>query len=460
MLTVIGRWPTLARLIGFIAAPRRRLWLAALGSAVVFVVAFLAAAQANIDRHGSLDFPPIEGGGDQLDYNIMAYTLASEGFPGRIVNQGMRQPFLQFDRERGDEITERQRTSLNRFLQDRNDTEPQPYAYRPWLYPLALGMSYKLFGYDFVTGRCVNLALFAASAAISFLAIFLFISRAAAIIFCGVFFSIDGLAQRTTEFLTEPSVALALSLLLCSLLLTARNPRNLGYALLFGVMLGVCMLAKQTFAPLGALMLAAFSISALRDTDPRSALRCVVAATLGACVIAGPWAAYNIATTRHVSLLTGTSGWHDMPSAYDVRIVEGRNRFHIREEIFEEYAQRHDVQIKGDVARALYGRKIFYERMLNGEYRSTFWRLFWFKVNDELKASPLEWLFRVLAIAGLAQVLPRAAFPLCVAIFGSVALFGLTISVGGRNFDAYWPLIAALAAISLAGIARLIWKSA
>ena len=89
-------------------------------------------------------------------------------------------------------------------------------------------------------------------------------------------------------------------------------------------------------------------------------------------MIVVPWFSYNIATTGNSSLLTGTSGWHDMPSAYDSRIIDGENRFKIREEIFNQYSKDNEVTIQGDVARALYGRQIFFENMKSGLYKENF----------------------------------------------------------------------------------------
>ena len=417
-------------------------------SIVVFLFFCLQAVQKNIEVVGSMDYPPIRGGSDQVDYHVMGYTLATEGYPGKIHNQGMRIPFSQFEKSHSGELRPSDKRLLDAYLKNRNEAKPKPYAYRPWLYPIFLGIGYKIFGYTFETGRYVNVVLYGASATIIFLSLFLLIGKWSSFAGIIIFSTVTNLTYLTTQFLTEPSVAFALSLLFISLLLAGKYRQNQLCPGFIGLALGLCVLSKQIFAPLAFLILIFYFVGLLLDREKlRFTIKQVFTTLIMFLMIVVPWFSYNIATTGNSSLLTGTSGWHDMPSAYDSRIIDGENRFKIREEIFNQYSKDNEVTIQGDVARALYGRQIFFENMKSGLYKENFWGLFVFKFNDELWAKNWEWAVRIIAIIGIFALPWRVALPTAAVLLGASVLFGLTISVGGRAADAFWPLICGLAGI-------------
>lgn len=440
--------------------PVNRTTFIILMTALVFGVFFAQATIRNVETVGSMDYPPIRGGSDQIDYHIMAFTLASEGFPGKVHNEAMRAPFERFAGSSRDTIRPQDRALLDSYLISRNDRHPYSYAYRPWLYPLLLGASYKVFGYDFSVGRHLNVVLYALTAAVVFALVAQFFSILGGFTSALLFYSVDGLVFRTTQFLTEPSVAFALSMFLVSAVLLGAFPRSRIAAYGLGISLGLCALAKQLFAIVAVLTIISVFVSFL-ITRSRFSYSVGQMAAICLCfsVVVGPWVAYNVATTEHSSMLTGSSGWHDMPSAYDPRIIEGANRFQIREEIFNTYSEDNNVRIQGDVARSYHGRRIFLENLRSGMYSDDFVRLFTFKIMDELQADWWEWLIRGFAVLGLLLIPLRQSIPLATFIFSSVIFFGLTLSVGGRAFDGFWPLVVALAAIGLSELSNKVWKS-
>lgn len=432
------------------------LTIASMASLILFSLSFFASYELNKSFYGEVGFPPIHSNSDQFDYQIIAFSIARTGYPGRFINDEMREPFLHFYENNESELSPTQQRSLERFVNSRNMDRPIATAYRPWLYPAILGFSYKMFGYNFETGRLVNVVLYATSAFVMFWAIYAIFGLAPSLIFIPIFFISDRYISQTLFFGIEPSVGLCLSILTLALALLSKRPKNFICAVCFGFLIGLTMLSKQIFAPIGFLMIV--SMAFIWFVQRNAFSQQITAIVLAAGVFAGPWVGYNVATTGHLSMVTGSSGWHDMPSAWDERIIEGRNRFTIREEIFRNYEEQNDILIRGDNDRAYYGRIIFTEKLLAGEYNHVFWDLITFKIDDELNAGPAEWVIRIIALSGLLFLPVRLSVPIMVLLFGSLAFFSLTVSVGGRAFSSYWPLIAALASISSYKIFMILYK--
>jgi 4-amino-4-deoxy-L-arabinose transferase-like glycosyltransferase len=188
-----------------------------------------------------------------------------------------------------------------------------------------------------------------------------------------------------------------------------------------------------------------------------SAVKRFVMLGVGLAVVLGPWAAYNVAVTRHVSLFMGTNGWHDMPASYSPEFLEKpglKDFFERRERIFKAYEAEHGVQVRGDIRRALVGKEIWKEMMADPEIARLAPRLFIKKVVDELHALPSEWAVRVMAFVGIITLGARRLetwFLLAIPV-GALVMIGLVHGDEGRLFSPCFPIVSIFAGIGMAGI--------
>lgn len=422
--------------------------VAAYFATIMFVVVgFLVAYDRNIQIVGSIDFPPIHGGSDQVDYHIMAYTLAATGYVGKIHNAEMRKPFVEFSIKKSDRLSLKQKSLLDRYLIDLNEDQPSPYAYRPWAYSLVLGLAYRLFGYDFMVGRLVNIILFALIVGLTFLFAKSLGGWGAGLTAAALLLAVPRLAETTTQFLTEPIVALALLLFLVSAYYAHCHRFPTIATALIGIFAGAAVLAKQLMLPVMLILVVSVLILFRRHVHS-SAVKTIGIVVIAFIITIAPWITYNIVVTGDSSLATGTSGWHDMPSSYDVRYLEGESRFQVREKIFQEYEAENKIAVKGNVQRAMVGREIFLARLGEADFWLRLPEFIVFKAAGELQAGLLEWTIRVLAVIGLLAI----ANLFLSALFGGTLFIFLmvimgTFETGGRVFASAFPIVCVLASL-------------
>ena len=144
------------------------------------------------------------------------------------------------------------------------------------------------------------------------------------------------------------------------------DTQNMPKFFLLGFTFGLLVLIKQIFIFIlivQIIILGAYFFVKLKIRFMRSLMNALFF-LVGILFIILPWISWNVATTHSPELITGTSGWVDMPAAYSKPYLTGKSRYVIREEIFEEYEKDNNVIIQGNVQRALYGKVIFFDRYL------------------------------------------------------------------------------------------------
>lgn len=434
---------------GFIKTPWRADLVVAL---CVMVTAAIFGHSYALHDFGSLDYPPIRSGSDQIDYNNMAYAFMKTTIPGRYVTPEYMAPFVEFSENPFGDYTEGDKNHLERVLarRDRYDDEVTPNVYRPVLYPMLLGTVYKVFGYGFFAARCLNIALFVICALLLYALCRQFSNMMISISAVTAFTTMPVVAKRMYTLGLEVPVTFASLLFLCLLVTAIRRRLDFASLLAVGASAGLLVLTKQMFVIVIALFwvfLGGYVMLMLPKL-----WRNYFAGTCVLLLLVLPWMTYNVAVSGDISLPLGTSGWHDMPSAYSASYLNGENRFIVRERIFSQYEADHEVRIRGDRERAVYGRKIWRETVPTS--LSFHVDLMLYKLNEEFRAGGLEWAIRIAALLVVVILFVTRRFSIehvAMLVFAALHLVvvALTFGTGGRNIMAIFPIALVFSVIGL-----------
>lgn len=439
-------------------------WPSDYSKSVLVALSLLVAAAATViawddidDRYGSVVRSPVGGGSDQIDFTLMSWTWAEHNLPGTTSGGEPAEQVVDWYRENSSRTNRSNLTDRWSELADRQD-EPRTYAYRAHAYPILLGTTWKAIGYHPELGPPINAAMVGATAAILFLSISILSSVAG-----GLLASLSLMTINEPLIWAGQNLSETLSLLLAAGLVAALtrvfSRRTLVSLLALGALLGALALTKQLF-----LFVSVAFVAGLAPIIHRWSVRRTRTALGDTAIIAGvflatiaPWFGYNIGTTGTTQLITGTSGWVDMPSSYSSDYLAGESRFDVRQHIFEEYEREIGRDLRSDVERALAGRQIWLHKLQSGDYTSRFFQLITLKAERTIEAGWPGHILRIGALAGLVSVVIRGTRPqkaVAVSAFLFVllllAVVAVTVEDGGRLFVTSWVMISAVAGLGFA----------
>ena len=426
---------------------RRLDWIVALS---IMIAATIFGYGYALHDFGSLNYPPIRGKSDQADYNAMAYAFMETTIPGRYITQEYMAPFIDFSENPFGNYTEGDKKLLERVLAARYSEEVTPHAYRPVLYPIALGTAYKIFGYDFFVARCLNIALFVTSVLLLYALCRKFANITISISAATAFIAMPVVARHMKDTGLEVFLTFVALLFLTCLITTIRRRFDFASLVAFGASAGLLVLTKQMFAIIISLFWLLLGIYLLSKLP--KLWKNYFAGTCVFLLFILPWMSYNVAATGDISLPLGTSGWHDMPSVYSTSYLNGENQFKIRERIFQQYSLDHGVDIRTDKERAIYGRKIFWETFPSSlDFHID---LMLYKLRNEFTAGPFEWAIRIVALLTVMILFVARRLNIehaSILIFTALHLVvvALTFGVGGRNIMAIFPIVLVFSALGL-----------
>jgi len=436
---------------GFImkTIPWRLDWIVAL---FIMTTAAIFGYSYALHDFGSLNYPPIRSGSDQLDYNAMAYAFMKTTIPGIYVTQEYVAPFIDFSENPFGNYTEGDKNHLERVLAraGRYSEEVRPYAYRPVLYSMLLGTVYKIFGYDFSAARCLNIALFVICALLLYALCRKYSNMMMSISAATAFMTMPVVAKRMYTFGLEVPLTFVALLFLYLLVTAIRRRFDFASLLAVGASAGLLVLTKQMLVIIISLFWLFLGVYFLLRFS--KLWRNYFAGTCVLLLLVLPWMSYNVAVTGDVSLPLGTSGWHDMPSVYSASYLNGENQYNVRERIFSQYALEHGVDIRTGKERAIYGRKIFWETFPSSlDFHVD---LMLHKLSVEFRAGELEWAIRIVALLAvlILSVTRRLNIEhVSMLVFAALHLVvvALTFGTGGRNIMAIFPIALVFSAIGL-----------
>ncbi len=206
---------------------------------VIILVSFIVSlfyAQRGLDN---ISQPPIFNNSDQLDYNNMAYSMMKNNIPAIYITKEYKKPFKEYKNKYPDN------KFINRVLSMKNEGL-RLFTYRPLLYPLVLGISYKIFGYNFFVARILNVILSTLGAVLLFLIIRKLTNDWIAFGASFIFIVLPNITQYANQLMSEIFVVTMLISFLFILQKSFKDTLK-RYWLLTGLFMGLLVLAKQMF---------------------------------------------------------------------------------------------------------------------------------------------------------------------------------------------------------------------
>lgn len=408
----------------------------------LIVISIIVSWQYSHSKLERFNQPPTFGGTDQLDYNAMAYAFSKKNIPGIYITDEYKEKFKNFSSLKNKYI----RIALSK----KNSKDVRTYAYRPLLYPIVLGISYKLFGYDFAVARGLNMFFIVLTTVMIYHILLLYTNKIIAVIGGASFVLFPNVIKYSNLLLSEIFVVFMVVLFSLLILYSIKKYNSVFLVILSGLILGLLVLSKQLFLYISIPIIIMMSIFYFRKN--KIFIGYFIFPYL---LIIFSWFSYNIGITENTKLKGGTSGWHDMPSAYSVDYIKGKNRFKIREELFRNYEKMHNVKIRGDINRSLYGKKIFNELIEKKEFWENLPQFIIFKLNGALSSNYYTyWGLFILSLIGIVYLIMKKISDLFIWIvsfiaFGNIAIVSLTFFDGGRLIISTFPMFIILIAITI-----------
>ena len=455
-------WLAIAALLAAVVLPSTITWpLGQAGRATTVLIATSVAIMSVgfavdgiSDQYGAVNRIPIGGGSDQIDFMLMSWTWAEHHIPGTTAGGPAAQYVVDWVEQNGAEGI--RSNLLNRWevLAEKSDV-PRPYAYRAHGYPAVLGLVWSVVGYRPELGAVVNILMLGIGVGAIGGAMARLRSVTSGLISGGSLAVASEPIHWAGQNLSETLTVMMMCLVVVASSRAIRNPSALRLVSL-GLLLGLLALSKQMFflIGLGLLIVATILVSAGAPRRWRRTLRHTLYISCAFLTVTTPWMAYNVATTASAGLLTGTAGWHDMPSAYSPEYLSGMNRFEVREQIFRDYETKSGQPLTSDIDRARAGREIWRTNWNSGEYQEIFVDLLILKIKRSISSDAIGWVLRAGAITGLIIIgryggskdRTEALFMLTI-FMGTLAFLALTIEDGPRLFVTSWVPVAALVGI-------------
>jgi 4-amino-4-deoxy-L-arabinose transferase-like glycosyltransferase len=381
----------------------------------------------------SFSAPPMFGGTDQLDYNNMAFSMMETNIPGILVTNKYKKPFKEYRYTNNIYIT--------RILKSKNTKKVRPYAYRPLFYPIVLGYCYKIFGYSFKVARSLNIFLITIGTILLYLIIKNLTNQHFAFLGALSYLILPNVIKYSNLLLSEIFVV-TIVILFFYILQKSFQTKKKYYWFLSGLTFGFLILSKQMFYLILFPLLILFIFYFMKIRQKHQIFYFLFPVLL----IIFPWFTYNIAITGNTSLKMGTSGWHDMPSAYSQEYLEGKNRFKIREQIFHSFEKKNNIKIQGDIERSIYGKKIFFTMLKSKDTLRRIPKLMYFKIKNALVSN--HYIYLILFIISLIaffyflkkKILSIYIMSIYTVAYMNLVIVSITFSDHGRLISATFPL--------------------
>ena len=401
------------------------------------------------ERFGSLIHAPVTGNTDQLDFTAMAWTWMRYSTLGTTDGPPLEMAVKEFS-YRQDPINPNRLAVWERRAEQ--PEELRQYSYRAPGFPLLLGTVWKLTGYQPAYAPLLNLLLLAGA---------VMVLSAGAIRFVGLAGgTATGLALATAsapmlwvgQAMSEPLTVFLMAVVISSTMGVLRSGKLWWWPVL-GVGVGLLAITKQMFLPVGVLYLTVVAALVLwhRAKGRRRQLFGVATGFIVAMGIVVPWAAYNVNNTGHVSLATGTAGWHDMAASYSLAYLDGEDRVRVRERHFTRWEERTGQPLPDETSRALVGRTMWQSQLAEGAYNFRLPQLMAHKSIRSAGADLLGWLARLMALVGAAVALRygsvadrRLVLALAAMPVGLLLFISLTVEAGSRLLVTTWVVAAAM----------------
>ncbi len=408
---------------------------------VIILVSFIVSlfyAQRGLDN---ISQPPIFNNSDQLDYNNMAYSMMKNNIPAIYITKEYKKPFKEYKNKYPDN------KFINRVLSMKNEGL-RLFTYRPLLYPLVLGISYKIFGYNFFVARILNVVLSTLGAVLLFLIIRKLTNDWIAFGASFIFIVLPNITQYANQLMSEIFVVTMLISFLFILQKSFKDTLK-RYWLLTGLFMGLLVLAKQMFLLISLPLVLGIGIYCIK----REQIKTFYYFLAPYLLIVALWMTYNVAVTKTWELKTGTSGWHDMPSAYSTRYISGENRYKVREEIFKTYEIENNISIKGDIKRALYGKIIFQDMVKDVNFWFNLPKFIYYKLYTALVSNYYTYLiFFIISLLTFMYLFifkKLTIFMLSIIIiaYSNLVIVALTFSAHGRLLVSSLPVFIILSAV-------------
>jgi len=461
-------WPSTAATLILILAPpiilrpvtgQGKVAHAWLALAVTLVVGSLAI-DGLTERYGSVNRIPVDGGSDQVDFIMMSWHWLENKTPG-ITTGGEAPDYILSYVSRNGHQTEHPHL-LDRWKVLAGEPETRhAYTYRGQGYPLFLGLTWFFIGFRPEIVATLNALLLVFASVILAFALKDF-SLSAGLAAGTAFSAFNEIIYWSGQALSETLSVFWGALVVANITLIVTKQRTINYIYL-GLSLGFLAVTKPMYFPIALLFLSALFFLKLTRTTTYAKLLQVRAGlvVISFAAVAVPLAAYNIRTTGSPVLITGTSGWVDMPSTWSEAYLEGGNRFEIREDLFREYEKTNHVSLDTDVDRALAARELWSASLLRGEYWDRLPSLIMLKVKRSIPTDTLGWILRTLGAFLLLQrrrfsdtvsevVLPQVLLLLLLMIF-----ITLTVEDGPRLLSITWVTVASLLGLMLSNPSAL-----
>lgn len=429
---------------------------------IIITATFIIALIEAKSDYGSLDYPPIFSNSDQWDYLVISYSFMKTNIFGRYYTEEYIQPFLKFNEQHRDELNDNQKSMIDRVIYHKIDEKPIPNTYRPWMYPVLVGIVFKIFGYSFTVARMVNVFLFTASTGLIFWLAYKKQGYLAALMAVIFFLVIPQTLMQTRYLATEVMGGFVVILSLFTLYIALKDKPRIHKYFFWGLSLGFLILTRTAFGfSLISVCLTTLIYFAWRILKKEQGVfSCGVAILVGILFMVLPLISWNIGITGTTKLLSGTNAWVVVHAGYTQEYLNGKSPFKIRDQLYKEYETKNNIDIKNDTEKALAGIEIYNEIMQDPKTRDRIPSLVLFKLKNALTAQKSEWALRVLFVIGV-LIYRRDFFTwVCVSIVvGHLIGIGLFVHANGRLFLTSSPAVVLMAALATPTICRKILTS-
>ena len=257
-------------------------------------------------RSGNLGDPP--GGGDQRDYEAIAYNIWNgRGFGYYWSDPAWQEPY--------------RRAGLDRAIGDRK-SEYYPTTYRPPAFPVLWASLYALTGRNFVAVRIMNCALMAGAVTLGAALAAHFAGLLAVPVAAGLLLQSPLLTHYSQELLTESLATFLVSLLVWLWVTRSDTEVTARAAVESGVVLGVAILARNIFV----LWLPVAMLMPGRAAPGLGLWRARAICVLACVLVVAPWWARNVLVTG-AFLPMGSQGPINLPAGFSDRALENQGRW-------------------------------------------------------------------------------------------------------------------------------------
>lgn len=401
------------------------------------------AYRTSIQYSGSLSYPPIYGNSDQFDYMRLGYNFMKNTTIGYSYSKDYQKPYLEFKQQHGDSLPKVESTQLSRVFST-TSSEVKPYTYRPWLFPILLGISFKVFGYNFRVSRILGIVIFT-TLSLSIIILGGVLGSVWIGIFAANLVTLTPNLTKYCAFVVTESLGALLTTLTIALLCFISKKKRFEpiWLLAAGCLFGLLVWSRSIFlATFPAILLAIWWYL------PQKNLKyCInlIFFPVGFALFVLPWFAYNLAATQEISLISGTQGPQGFVMGFDPRYLDSRtNKYTLRSTLIREYVERTGKpRPKNQKEAALYYKEIFKQQLQAESFPSLLPQYFKKKFLECLESvSQLHIFIRIGYLLGLITMISKGIILFPLAFHLSILALGCMYTPDhGRFLVPLYPVV-------------------